>query len=57
MEHTYYYYYSNYDIDKYIIISRTLYIFYNGLNKQKRRSEAKNITKIMMILLNWSDQN
>jgi hypothetical protein len=57
MEHTYYYYYSNYDIDKYyIIISRTLYIFYNGLNKQKR-SEAKNITKIMMILLNWSDQN
>jgi len=54
MEHTYYYYYSNYDIDKYIIISRTLYIFYNGLNKQKRRSEAKNITKIMMILF-WTE--
>lgn len=44
MEHTYYYYYSNYDIDKYIIIySHSLlhYIFYNGLKNKTQRSEAK----------------
>lgn len=37
MEHTYYYY-SNYDIDKYIYYySHSLYIFYNGLNKKEAK--------------------
>lgn len=45
MEHTYYYYYSNYDIDKYYIISLALSIFSIMVLTNKKEAKPKILPK------------